>query len=244
MATARDAVIGDNNPPEPTAIEVAREALGDLELEAGNWFDGAEVENQAQADEVSRIIDAARKAGKKFDGERKTAKQPHMDAAKAVDAAWKPLVDGAERVAEVGKAALTPYLMAQEKAKREAERIEREKAEAVAAEARRLAAEADGSLAAAKARDEAIEATKAAEAAAARAERERAGAKGSGMARTVSLRTTYRANVTDRRALLNHIAKTRPEDLTAWLEQWAASAVHKGARDLPGVEIYEEKAAA
>jgi hypothetical protein len=79
---------------------------------------------------------------------------------------------------------------------------------------------------------------------AARAERDRAGAKGLGMARTMSLRTTYRASVTDRRALLNHIAKTRPEDLTAWLEQWAASAVHKGARALPGVEIYEEKAAA
>lgn len=244
MATARKAVIGDNNPPEPTPLEASREELSSLELEAGNWFDGAEVENQAQADEVSRLIDAARKAGKRFDGFRKAEKQPHMDAAKAVDTAWKPLTDAAERVAEVGKAALTPFLMAQEKAKREREAEERRKADEAAAEARRLAAEADGSLAAAKARDEAIELAKAAEAKAAAAEREKAGAKGAGMARTVSLRTTWRGQVTDRRTLLNHIARTRPDDLSAWLDQWAASAIRAGARDLPGVEIYEEKVAA
>lgn len=244
MVTARKAVIGDNNPPEPTPLEASREELSNLELEAGNWFDGAEVENQAQADEVSRLIDAARKSGKRFDGFRKTEKQPHMDAAKAVDAAWKPLTDAAERVAEVGKAALTPYLMAQEKAKREREAEERWKADEATAEARRLAAEADGSLAAAKARDEAIELAKAAEAKAAAAEREKAGAKGAGMARTVSLRTTWRGDVTDRRALLNHIARTRPDDLSAWLDTWAASAIRSGARDLPGVNIWEEKVAA
>ena len=129
MATARKAVIGDNNPPEPTPLEASREELSNLELEAGNWFDGAEVENQAQADEVSRLIDSARKSGKRFDGFRKAEKQPHMDAARAVDVAWKPLTDAAERVAEVGKAALTPYLMAQEKAKREREAEERRKAD-------------------------------------------------------------------------------------------------------------------
>lgn len=238
------AELGHNNPPEPTALEASREELSNLELEAGNWFDGAEVENQAQADEVSRLIDAARKSGKRFDGFRKVEKQPHMDAAKAVDAAWKPLTDAAERVAEVGKAALTPYLMAQENAKREHEAEERRKADEAAAEARRLAAEADGSLAAAKARDEAIELAKAAEAKALAAEREKAGAKGAGMARTVSLRTTWRGDVTDRRALLNHIARTRPDDLSAWLDTWAASAIRSGARDLPGVNIWEEKVAA
>ena len=244
MATARNAVIGDNNPPEPTPLEASREELSGLELEAGNWFDGAEVENQAQADEVSRLIDAARKSSKRFDGFRKAEKQPHMEAAKAVDAAWKPLTDAADRVAEVGKAALTPFLMAQEKAKREAEALARKAAEEAAAEARRLSAEADGSLAAAKARDAAIEEARQAEAAAALQARDKAGAKGAGMARTVSLRTTWRGDVTDRRALLNHIARTRPDDLSAWLDTWAASAIRSGARELPGVSIWEEKVAA
>lgn len=236
--------IGHNQPPEPTPIEEARELLSAIETEASAWFDGADIENDAQADEVSRIIDMARKAATKFDKQRKEAKQPHMDAAKAVDAAWKPLADATTRIVEVAKGALTPWLMAKEAEKRERERAEREKAEAAAAEARRLAAENDGSLAAAKARDEAIEIAQRAEADAAKAARDKAGAKGAGMGRTVSLRTTWRATVADRRALLNHIARTRPDDLTGFLESWAASAVRAGARDIPGVNVWEEKVAA
>lgn len=244
MAKARVATVGDNNPPEATPIERARETLSLLEMEGENWFDGAEVETQAQADEVSKLIDAARKAAKAFDGDRKAEKQPHADAAKAVDVAWKPLIDGADRIVEVGKGALTPFLMAQEKAKRDAEEAARKKAADAAAEAARLAAENDGSLAAAKARDAAIEDAKRAEAAASFAERDKAGAKGSGMARALSLRTTWRSTIEDRRALLNHVAATDPEGLTAFLESWAASQVRGGARSLPGVHIWEEKAAA
>lgn len=234
----------DNNPPAPTAIEAARELLSDIEVEATAWFDGAEVENQAQADEVSRIIDAARKAKTRFEADRKAEKQPHLDAGKAVDDAWKPLTAAADRVVEVAKAALTPFLMAQEKAKREREAEARRIADEAAAEARRLAAEADGSLAAAKARDAAIEASESAQAKAAAAEREKAGAKGAGMARTVSLRTTWRAEVTDRKALLTHIVTTRHADFSAWLDEWAAREVRAGARGLPGVSVWEEKVAA
>ena len=244
MAKARVAVIGDNNPPEPTLIEAAREKITDLELEANNWFDGAEVENQGQADEVSKIIDAARAAKKRFEADHKVEKQPHLDAGRAVDAAWKPLIAATDRVVEVAKAALTPFLIAQERAKRAAEEAAKARADELAAEARRLAAQNDGSLAAAKARDAAIEDARIADARAAAAERDKAGAKGAGMARTVSLRTTWRASVVDRRALLNHIARTRPDDLSEWLDTWAATAVRLGARDLPGVETYEEKVAA
>ena len=64
------------------------------------------------------------------------------------------------------------------------------------------------------------------------------------MARTVSLRTTWRSTVEDRRALLNHIAKRDPDALTAFVEDWAAKSVRAGSRELPGVTIYEERAAA
>ena len=97
MATARDAVIGDNNPPEPTSIETARETLSGIETEASAWFDGADIESDAQADEVSRIIDSARKAKTRFEADRKVEKQPHLDAGKAVDDAWKPLTTAADR---------------------------------------------------------------------------------------------------------------------------------------------------
>jgi hypothetical protein len=244
MATARDAVIGDNNPPAPTLVEAAREQLADIHLEAGNWLDGAEIENAAQADEVARILDAARKASKRFDADRKTEKKPHDDAAKAVDATWKPLIADADRIVEAAKATSAVWLKEQDRVKREAEAEARRIADEAAAEARRLAEQNTGSLLAVEARDEAIERAKAAEAQAAAAVRDTASAKGEGMARRVSLRTTWRSDVEDRRALLNHIARVAPDDLSAFLDEWAARAVRGGARDLPGVRAWSEQVAA
>lgn len=247
MATATDERLtkpGDNNPPEATPIEAARELISLLDVEAANWFDGTPIENQQQADDVARLLDSARKARTKFDNDRKAEKKPHDEAAKAVDAAWKPVIAEADRIVEVAKAAQTPWLIKLDEEKRAAEAEARLVAEEKAAEARKLAEQNDGSLAAAKSRDAAIEDAKKAEAAAHRASIEKAGAKGEGMARTVSLRTTYRSEVKDRRTLLNHIAKTDPAALTAFIDDWAARAVRGGARELPGVEIWQERAAA
>lgn len=238
------APIGHNAPPEPTPFEACQERITALDAEAQNWFDGEPIANEAQAADVSRLLDEARKSAKEADGHRKVEKQPHMDAAKAVDDKWKPVITSAERVAEVAKGVLTPWLMAQEKAKREAEEAARREAEAKAAEARRLAEQNDGTLAAAKARDAAIEEAEKAQRLAAQAASDKAGAKGAGMARTVALRTVWRSLVEDRRELLNHVARTRPDDLDEFLEQWAARAVREGARSIPGVKVYEEKQAA
>lgn len=242
--TEEVAQMGHNNPPEPTPIEAARETISLLDVEASAWFDGAPIENQRQADDVARLIDAARKARQQFDSDRKAEKKPHDDAAKAVDAQWKPVIADAERIVEIGKAAQTPWLIKQEAEKRAAEDAARRVADEKAAEARRLVEESDGSLASAKARDAAIEEAKRAESAAHRASNDKAGAKGAGMARAVTLRTTWRAEVEDRRALLNHIAKAHPDDLTAFVNDWAARAVREGARDLPGVRVWQERAAA
>lgn len=235
---------GHNNPPEPTPFEAAQERITALDAEAANWFDGEPIANEAQAADVSRLLDEARKSGKEADGHRKVEKQPHMDAAKAVDEKWKPVIASAERVAEVAKGVLTPWLMKLEAEKRAREEAARKVAEAAAAEARRLAEANDGTLAAAKARDAAIEEAEKAARIAAAAGHDKAGAKGAGMARTVALRTTWRSEITDRRALLNCVAVRDPDALTTFLEEWAARKVREGARELPGVRVYEEKAAA
>jgi colicin import membrane protein len=235
---------GHNNPPDPTPIEAAREWLADLAAESELWFDGKPIENPAQTDAVAKLLDDARKAEKRFDADRKIEKAPHDEAAKAVDAAWKPLITDAKRIIEIAKATQTTWLIKLDEEKRareiEAQRIADEKA----ARARKLAAEADGSLAAAKARDAALEEAKRAEQAALRAHNDKAGAKGAGMARAVTLRTTWRCEVKDRRALLNHIAKTAPQDLSDFLDEWAARAVRTGSHELPGVEAWAERAAA
>ncbi len=233
-----------NNPPEPTPLELARETIADLTLEAGNWCDGQDIADAEQAKAVAKLLDDARKAEKRFDTDRKTEKAPHDQAGKAVDAAWKPVIADAKRIVEVSKAAQTVWLIKLDDEKRALEAATRKVAEEAAAEARRLAEASDGSLAAARARDAAVEEAKRTEQVAHFASIAKAGAKGEGMARAVSLRTTWRATVNDRRALLNHIAKNHPDDLSAFLDEWAARAVRGGNHELPGVEAWQERAAA
>lgn len=235
---------GHNNPPPDTAFDEAKELISTLDAEAANWFDGTPIENQRQADDVAKLIDAARKAKKRFDGERMAEKKPHADAAKAVDAKWKAVLADVDRIIEIGKAAQTPWLIKLDEKKRAKEEAARKEAEAKAEAARKLAQETDGSLAAAKARDAAIEEAKAAEAAAQRAANEKAGAKGAGMTRAVSLRTTWRADVEDRRALLNHVARVNPDAIDAFLADWASKEVRSGKREIPGVRVWQERAAA
>lgn len=245
MATVTEAPpIGHNQPPPLTPLEAARETISLLDCEAANWFDGAPIANAKQADDVARLLDAARKAKQQFDSERKAEKKPHDDAAKAVDAMWKPVIADAERILDIAKAAQTPWLIKLDTEKRALEEATRKEAEAKAAEARRLSEEADGSLAAAKVRDAALADAESAAKVAAAASREKVGAKGAGMARAVSLRTVWRSEVEDRRALLNHIAVTDPAALTEFVAAWAEKQVRVGRREVPGVRIWSDKVAA
>lgn len=245
MSTEADTAppIGHNQPPEPTPLEKAKEEISLLDAEAEAWA-GTPIENEQQAKDVAKLLDAARKAAKWADDTRKEEKKPHAEAAKAVDEAWKPIIADANRVVECTKKAQTDWLIKLDEAKRAEADRQRKEADAKQAEAQRLAAQTDGSVEAAKARDVAIEEAKKAEKQASRAEHDKAGAKADGMGRAIGLRTIYKAKVEDRRALLNHIATTDAQALIAFVEDWAAKEVRRGARSIPGVAVIEEKAAA
>lgn len=246
MDTATDTAppMGHNNPPEPTPLEQAKEEISLLTEEAEAWA-GTPIENEQQAADVAKLLDTARKAIKRFEGFRKEEKEPHLAAGRAVDEAWKPVIADGERIVECTKQAQTAWLKKLDAEKRAAEEAARKEAEAKIAEAQRLAAEADGSVEAAKARDEAIEEAKRAERAAARASHDKAGAKAEGMTRSVGLRTVYSAKVVDRRLLLNHIATVDPAALITFVEEWATKQVRAGARGgIPGVEVLEDRVAA
>jgi hypothetical protein len=237
--------IGHNKPPPLTPLEEARELASSLEMEAASWLDGAPIENEVQAQEVAKLIDAARKAAKKIDEGRKAEKEPHIQASRAVDEVWRPLLDAVGRIAETGKAAQLPWLQKLEAAKREAAEAAARAAAQKEAEARRWAANNNGSLAAVTARDRAIEEAEAAKRQAARAESDTRGtAKGAGMTRAIGLRTVWLCEVEDARALLNHIAKRDPDLVRSWLASWADKEVRNGARSLPGVKIWSEQRAA
>lgn len=233
-----------NNPPESTPLEKLREVVADLLAESSHWFDGKAIETEEQAAQVARILDAARKVKTQADGQRKTEKQPHADAASAVDAAWKPIIADCDRVGECAKRATTAWLIQLDEIKREREAEVRRVAEEKAANARKLAEANDGSLAATMARDHAIEDSKKEQAALSRAAHDKANAKGEGMGRAIGLRTVYRAEIVDRRELLHHIMRTAADELEAWTLQWAQSHVRAGRRTIPGVVVHEDRGAA
>jgi hypothetical protein len=191
-----------------------------------------------------RILDAARKLKKQADNTRKEEKEPHAQAAKAVEEAWRPVLADADRIAECAKKAQTKWLIKLDAEKRAAEEQARKEAEAKIAEAQRLAAEADGSLAAAKARDEAIKDAQRAERAVSRAHTRRPPPRAKAWRAPLGCARSIAPQVDDRRALLNHIAATDPASLIAFVEDWAGKMVRTGKRVIPGVTVIEDQVAA
>jgi len=237
------AVIGANNPPPFEAISLH---VSDLLTEAHNWCDGSEIETQAQADQVARLIDDFRQAQKAADDARKEEARPFDEAKAAVQAKYAPLL--AETKAQTGsipralsalKAALTPWLQRLERERQAAARAAQEEADRKAQEAAEAARAARSSDLAAQEEAEAlIAAAQAVQASADALANARSHAKGDG--RAIGLRKTYRPVMTDRKAALMHYAANRPDDLVALLQRLAEVDVREGKRSIPGFDVIEE----
>lgn len=237
---ATAALIGHNGGPEPTPFEAFETHIGDLFEEAKNHLDGAGVNTDAEAEAVSKLLDLIRTASKDADKARTEEKKPHDEAAKAVQAKWKPLLERAELAVTTCKKALAPFLAQKEAEARAAAELARQAAE----EKARQAAEAmrAAELTNLEAREEAealVKDARRAEAAASKAEKARPQA--SGGARAVTLRTTYRPELVSPSDALKHYVATRPDAIKACLQHLAETDVREGKRALPGFTIHEEK---
>lgn len=225
--------IGGNNPP---AIEAYSMALDDAYATAKDFLDGAPIETQGQADAVGKIVSEVKRIKKDADAARAEEKRPHDEAAKAVQIKWKPLLDRADTIIKAAQHPLTAYLNKLAEEQRAAEEKAREEAARKAQEAIEASRSAQGSV-------EAVERAKELEKEADKAAREaakagKAKARVAGMDRAIGLRTYQVAEVTDRRALLEHVMKNDPDALTAWLEEYARKAL---PLQLPGVTIRTER---
>lgn len=221
---------------EPPVFDAFRAHVDDLRTEAGAWLDGKAVTSADEAAGLNTLLDLARKTAKDADAARADEKKPHLDAGKAVDAKWKPVVDAAARISECCKAALTPWNIA-EKARLDAIAA-RQRAEAEAEdEARReaLRAAAGGSIEAREQADQLEASAKAAAKIAKRAEKEASGAG--------RLRTTYRAEVTDFAAAARHYWQPYHDRFEALVLAIAQEEVNAGKRSIPGITVHEEKKA-
>lgn len=233
--------IGHNQPPK-TPFEEVVGAIDLLHTEASNWLDGEGVENQGQADAVSKLLDEARKAKKAADEARKVEAKPFDDGKAEVQARYKPLLAKADTIADLCKKVLAPFLAKQEAEKREAERIAREKAEAARDAAAKAYAEAKGTdLAAKEAAEKLIADAKRAEAEAAKAEKDKGAAKGG--ARAVTLRSVYTPVITDLKAAARHYWGRDRRSIEAAIMELAKRDVRNGIRTIPGVRVDEERVA-
>ena len=57
------------------------------------------------------------------------------------------------------------------------------------------------------------------------------------------LRTVWHAEISDRRAALNHYLKTAPEEFVATIQRLADQDIRAGVRNIPGITAIEERKA-
>lgn len=244
------ATIGHNQPEEKTPFDEVSERIEVLYGQARDWLDGEPIATQGQADEINKLINLISEAAKEAEALRKAEVKPFDDGKKAVQERFNPLIGNNKSgkgktvlALDAAKQALTPWLERLEQQKREAEakaRVEAEDKIRIAEEARRAAA---GDLAAREEAErlekEASQAQKAAKAAG----KETAKAKG-GSGRATSLRTTYRAEVTDYQALAKWMWLRQPDWTAGWLRESANKLVAENPhRPIDGVTIHEAKRA-
>lgn len=114
--------IGDNSGDLSLA-----EQIKDYASQALGWLRKAGIKDAATKDRAANYRAELLRLSKEADAQRVAEKKPHDDAAKAVQAKWKPLTDEADAAAEELRAALTAFMTAE---KRAAEKAAREKYEA------------------------------------------------------------------------------------------------------------------
>jgi hypothetical protein len=235
--------IGHNNPPS-SPFELATESVDLIYLEAKNWMDGEAIENQAQADAVSTILDQLRQVKKGVDEARITEKKPFDDAAKEVQERYKPLLTKCDTAASACKSTLTPWLEKLDAEKRAKEAAAKAEAERLAKEAQDAieAARGGNDISALEQREAAIEAAKRAEADANRASKDKAHASGGG--RAIGLRTRKFCRMTDRQEAARYFWKKNQDRFDALLLEMAEEERKSGKSDIPGFVIEEERTAA
>lgn len=121
LADNERAVIGDNSKhAAPHELLVAK--INDLADARRSWLKeiGGEVTTQDHADRAADFKVAFAALEKEAVDSHKIEKAPHLEAGREIDKRWKPIADLADRAKRDAAAMLTPYLKAQDEARRQA----------------------------------------------------------------------------------------------------------------------------
>lgn len=123
------ATMGHNLPPAERELEAAKD------FEA--WCKALVVEDAHAAERAAELIKASIAKSKAADSQRATEKQPHLDAGRAVDTAWNPVIAIYKAAGDIARKRLKDFDDAERRRKAaelEAKRKEQEEIERKAAE--------------------------------------------------------------------------------------------------------------
>lgn len=211
----------------------AEELLGDQIASLAEKAAAAQVTDQASADAATGILDRLRALLQKAEDARKTEKEPHWLAGKAVDEKWKGVMTPGTTASETLEARRKAWLKAEQK-RLDAEAAAERKRLADEAEARRIQAEKD-----AKAKGEPAPVIEPEPEPVVETKRATAG---TAYGRQSGLKKTKVATITDLPMLVNSLvfAGEGPDaDCLAYFQSRADKAM-RASITLPGVTITEE----
>lgn len=255
------AVIGGNNPPEETAAAPVPMNWSAIKLHLDDLLDlvrgvtGVEIKDQANADQVGKLLRDLQDGAKLADQARTSEKAPLDEAIKEIQDRYNvyiaPLKNKTPGLVSKAELALKNQIGAWLK-KLDDERVTRENAAREAAEkaaeearAAHQAAAVSDDLDQIEAAEELIAASEQANRDLRQAEKAKPQVKTEGY-RAIGLRSIWRAQRIEGEGgkALSHYAKTQPARVIAFIEQLAAEDVKAGVRSIPGFNIIEEKVAA
>lgn len=201
--------------PDDDSFEGLQDRIADLARDADALIKAGAAKSQAEADRASDLANRLGELWNKADDARKFEKKPHDDAVKAVQAKWSPILSAAEVYKRIKDAVVRPFLIEEDRKRREAEAIARAAAEKAAKAGEPIPEPPQQLRAAPKA--------------------------GAGGRRSVALRTVKQVEITDRAAVLAYFANSQA--ITDLLADMATKAVRAGV-DVPGVKVTETQVAA
>ena len=102
--------------PEDNSFEALRNAINEMSLHGEARLSQPMISNQDEGDRIANFVGELSDLHRRANEARSNEKRPHDDAAKAVQAKWKPWVDKAETLYKALKRQLlTPFLQTEEK---------------------------------------------------------------------------------------------------------------------------------
>ena len=242
---------GGNLPYDLAAFQPLELRAREIADAGAAWIKLDRIDTEDQAGKANDFLAQVKKIEKDADAERKKQKQPHADAGKAVDEAFKGLLDPLSKISGPVKAKLLAFAEIKAEQERREKALLAEAARQAEAEAARLLQQAQDRgdvFGEAEAEKAAKDSERMAKAAAKDTKTQIKSATGGG--RTLSARTIKRARIGNINKAFAHFRdhenRSYGEALETLLIRMSEAEFRRadGPDDIPGIEAYEERSIA